>query len=177
MEYISLYESPLGMITMAADENGLIGLWFEGEKYFGNTLTALCEEKETAVLEDTKRWLDTYFKGNRPKKIPDICLKGTAFQKIVWQILLKVPYGRTVTYGMIAKEVAKRSGKLCMSSQAVGGAVGHNPISLIVPCHRVIGSDGNLTGYAGGLERKIKLLQLEGHSMDFFYKPRKGTAL
>lgn len=172
MECISLYESPLGLITLAADERGVIGLWFEGEKYFGNTLTETYEGKDTVILQETKKWLDTYFSGKCPKKIPQIHLKGTVFQEMVWQVLLEIPYGQTTTYGMIAAEVAKRSGRARMSAQAVGGAVGRNPISIIIPCHRVVGADGNLTGYAGGIERKIKLLQLEGHSLDSFYKPR-----
>ena len=141
MQCISHYESPLGAITLAADEKGLTGLWFDGEKYFGNTLEAENEEKETVILKKAEKWLDTE------------------------------------TYGKIAEEIARSKGREHMSAQAVGGAAGHNPVSIIVPCHRVVGADGNLTGYAGGIERKIALLQLEGHSMESFYRPRKGTAL
>ena len=161
MQYISHYESPLGAITLAADEKGLTGLWFDREKYFGNTLEAEY----------------TYFMGRCPEKKLPLHLQGTEFQKAVWAILLNIPYGQTETYGKIAEEIARSRGREHMSAQAVGGAVGHNPVSIIVPCHRVVGADGNLTGYTGGIERKIALLQLEGHSMESFYLPREGTAL
>ena len=177
MQYISHYESPLGAITLAADEKGLTGLWFDGEKYFGNTLEAEYEEKETVILKKAEKWLDTYFMGRCPEKKLTLHLRGTEFQKTVWAILLNIPYGQTETYGKIAEEITRSRGREHMSAQAVGGAVGHNPVSIIVPCHRVVGTDGNLTGYAGGIERKITLLQLEGHSMESFYRPRKGTAL
>jgi methylated-DNA-[protein]-cysteine S-methyltransferase len=171
MQYISHYESPLGAITLAADEKGLIGLWFDGEKYFGNTLEAEYEEKESVILKKAEKWLDTYFMGRCPEKKLPLHLRGTEFQKTVWAILLNIPYGQTETYGKIAEEIARNRGREHMSAQAVGGAVGHNPVSIIVPCHRVVGTDGNLTGYAGGIERKIALLQLEGHSMESFYLP------
>lgn len=168
MQCISHYESPLGAITLAADEKGLTGLWFDGEKYFGNTLEAEYEEKETVILKKAEKWLDTYFMGRCPEKKLPLHLQGTEFQKAVWAILLNIPYGQTETYGKIAEEIARSRGREHMSAQAVGGAAGHNPVSIIVPCHRVVGADGNLTGYAGGIERKIALLQLEGHSMESF---------
>ena len=165
MQCISHYESPLGAITLAADEKGLTGLWFDREKYFGNTLEAEYEEKESVILKKAEKWLDTYFMGRCPEKKLPLHLQGTEFQKAVWAILLNIPYGQTETYGKIAEEIARSRGREHMS------------VSIIVPCHRVVGADGNLTGYAGGIERKIALLQLEGHSMESFYRPRKGTAL
>lgn len=132
-----------------------------GQKYFARGLDGGHEARETPVLTDTKRWLDTYFSGREPDFAPPLHLIGTTFQNEVWQILLTIAYGQTMTYGEIAARIAARRGLAHMSAQAVGGAVGHNAISIIVPCHRVVGSDGSLTGYAGGLERKIALLHLE----------------
>ncbi len=161
MQYISRYISPIGNILLAADEVGLTGLWFEGQKYFGLYLDKSHEEKEVPVLKEAKRWLDIYFSGREPDfKLP-LHFIGTDFQNEVWKILAKIPYGKTVTYGEIAKQLAAQRGLKRMSAQAVGGAVGRNEISIIVPCHRVLGANGALTGYAGGLEKKIALLQLE----------------
>ncbi len=162
MQYISKYESPIGNILLAADEIGLTGLWFEGQKHFALYLDKDHEEKELPLFADTKRWLDIYFSGQEPNfKLP-LHFIGTPFQNEVWKILYSIPYGETMTYGEIAKVLADRRGIKQMSAQAVGGAVGRNEISIIVPCHRVVGADGSLTGYAGGLDKKIALLKLEG---------------
>lgn len=130
-----------------------------------------------AVLCQTRQWLDCYFEGESPDFTPPILLHGSNFQQTVWQRLLQIPYGETLTYGDIAKEIAQKRGGGRMSAQAVGGAVGHNPIGVIVPCHRVVGSDGNLTGYAAGIDKKIRLLRLEKVDMSKLYRPTKGTAL
>lgn len=161
MRYTSQYHSPIGEILLAADDTGLTGLWFAGQKYFARGLDSGHETRETAVLADAKRWLDIYFSGREPDFTPPLHAAGTAFQNEVWAILRTIPYGQTVTYGEIAARIAARRGLAHMSAQAVGGAVGHNAVSIIVPCHRVVGYDGSLTGYAGGLDRKIALLRLE----------------
>lgn len=156
MLFLTHYASPLGPILLAADETGLTGLWFEGQKYFPSFLGVDYQEKETPVLTETARWLDVYFSGKDPDILPPLHPQGSPFRQTVWDILLTIPRGQTMTYG----EIARRLG--VHSAQAVGGAVGHNPISILIPCHRVVGSDGSLTGYAGGVERKARLLQLEG---------------
>lgn len=156
MLFLTHYASPLGPILLAADETGLTGLWFEGQKYFPSFLGVDYQEKETPVLTETARWLDVYFSGKDPGFLPPLHPQGSPFRQAVWNILLTIPRGQTMTYG----EIARRLG--VHSAQAVGGAVGHNPISILIPCHRVVGSDGSLTGYAGGVERKGRLLQLEG---------------
>ena len=156
MLFLTHYASPLGPILLAADETGLTGLWFEGQKYFPSFLGVDYQEKETPVLTETARWLDVYFSGKDPDILPPLHPQGSPFRQTVWDILLTIPRGQTMTYG----EIARRLG--VHSAQAVGGAVGHNPISILIPCHRVVGSDGSLTGYAGGLDRKTRLLQLEG---------------
>ena len=161
MDYISYYDSPLGSITIASDGDALTGLWFEEQKYYAAGLSEEYEERNLEIFRTSKRWLDMYFSAKDPGFTPPLNLQGTAFRQKVWQILLTIPYGQTVTYGDIARLIAKRSGLPSMSAQAVGGAVGHNPVSLIVPCHRVVGADGSLTGYAGGIDRKAKLLYLE----------------
>ena len=162
MEYTAHYESPLGGITLSSDGEALLGLWFDGQKFFAATLAPDHEERALPVFDLAKRWLEVYFSGRDPGFTPPLRMNGTAFRRAVWEILLTIPFGRTMTYGEIAAELARREGVARMSAQAVGGAVGHNPISLIVPCHRVVGADGSLTGYAGGLERKRRLLALEG---------------
>ena len=162
MIYISTYLSPLGNSLLAADDIGLTGLWFEGQKYFANTLPDTRIVQETKILTEAKKWLDIYFSGEEPKFTPPLHPAGTAFRQAVWKILLQIPYGQTVTYGEIAQQLAAEQGISTMSAQAVGGAVGHNKISIIIPCHRVIGADGSLTGYAGGIDKKIALLRLEG---------------
>ena len=170
MEYIHHFESPLGGITAASDGEALTGLWFDGQKYFGNGLDPDHEEKMLPVFEQTGRWLDIYFSGEEPDFIPPLSMKTTPFRRTVWEILLSIPYGHTMTYGEIAAKIAEQKGLPGMSAQAVGGAVGHNAISLIIPCHRVVGADGSLTGYAGGLDKKQKLLALEKANVSLGYK-------
>ncbi len=161
MHCITHYDSPLGNILLAADAVGLTGLWFAGQKYYAFSLNASWEEKELPILADAKRWLDIYFSGREPDFTPPLHVTGTDFQNAVWEILCTIPYGQTMTYGQIAKLLANRRGLAHMSAQAVGGAVGHNPISILIPCHRVVGTNGSLTGYAGGIGKKLALLQLE----------------
>ena len=164
MTYTYHYDSPLGGITLSSNGTELTGLWFDGQKYFGDTLPKEYEEKHLPIFEQSVHWLDIYFSGQKPDFLPKLHLIGTEFQREVWDILLEIPYGQTVTYGEIARKIADKRGLKTMSAQAVGGAVGHNRVSVIVPCHRVIGSDGSLTGYAGGIERKIRLLDIENGS-------------
>ncbi len=161
MEYISRYTSPLGEILLAGDETGLTGLWFEGQKYYAQNLDERHEAGELPLFAEAKRWLGVYFSGENPDFTPPLRLKGTPFQIKVWQTLRAIPYGETVTYGDLARRLSQDAGGTPTSPRAVGGAVGRNPISLIVPCHRVVGVKGQLTGYAGGLERKARLLRLE----------------
>ena len=177
MDYINHYCSPIGNILLAADDMGLTGLWFEGQKYFALNLDKVHEERELPVFEKAKQWLDVYFSGKEPDFTVPLHFTGTDFQNDVWEILCAIPYGQTMTYGEIAKKIAAKKGLPSMSAQAVGGAVGHNEISIIVPCHRVVGKNGSLTGYAGGIDKKIKLLQLEKVNMESFFTPKKGTAL
>lgn len=156
MDYTAHYDSPLGGITIASNGQMLVGLWFDGQRCFGSTLDVPHEDHATLpIFDETRRWLDIYFSGREPDFIPPISLRGTDFQQRVCKELLTIPYGQTVTYG----ELARRLG--CRSAQAVGGAVGRNPIAIIVPCHRVIGTGDSLIGYAAGLERKRALLELE----------------
>lgn len=162
MQYTAKYQSPLGEILLAADEVGLTGLWFDGEKFYADNLDPEHEEKEVSVFETVRRWLELYFSGKEPDFMPPIHMIGSPFQLDVWELLRQIPYGETVTYGELAKMIAGQRGLSRMSAQAVGGAVGHNKISIIVPCHRVVGADGSLTGYAGGMHRKEQLLTLEG---------------
>lgn len=177
MQCISCYESPMGRILLAADDIGLTGLWFEGQKYFTLCLNKHHEEKELAIFQDVKRWLDIYFSGKKPDFTVPVHFTGTDFQKEVWEILRSIPYGKTMTYGEIAKRIAEKKGLGHMSAQAVGGAVGHNEISIIVPCHRVVGANGSLTGYAGGIDKKVQLLALEKVDVEQFSVPKKGNAL
>ena len=161
MNYIMHCASPLGPITLSSDGRALTGLWFEGQKYFGSTLGSAFEERSLPVFSETERWLSLYFAGKDPDFTPPLSFHDTPFREEVWSILLTIPYGRTMTYREIADRIALRRGLPRMSARAVGGAVGRNPVSIIVPCHRVIASDGSLTGYAGGLERKKYLLEKE----------------
>ena len=161
MDCIQYYDSPLGRIMMAGNGEALTGLWFAGQKYFAETLATGYTEKEIPVLSDAKRWLDLYFGGMIPDFTPPMAMRGSAFRRAVWEILLTIPYGRTVTYGWIAERIAGRTGTARVSARAVGGAVSHNPVSMIIPCHRVVGADGSMTGYAGGTDRKICLLRME----------------
>ena len=177
MQYTSTYLSPLGRMLLSCDEAGLTGLWFEGQKYYARCLGSEHEEREEPVLKDAKRWLDIYFSGRDPGFTPPLHMIGTPFQISVWNLLQKIPYGTTTTYGTVASEIAAERGIARMSAQAVGGAVGHNEISVIIPCHRVVGTSGSLTGYAGGIDKKVKLLELERADMCGFFIPKKGTAL
>ncbi len=177
MIYTSNYASPLGGILLAADEIGMRGLWFDGQKYFARDLPAERIEQNTPVLMEAERWLDVYFAGKDPDFVPPLHPVGSPFRQAVWEILLQIPYGKTVTYGDISKQLAEKTGLERMAAQAVGGAVGHNEISIIIPCHRVVGTNGSLTGYAGGIDKKIRLLELEKADMSRLFVPEKETAL
>ena len=177
MTYIQHYSSPLGGILLAADEIGLTGSWFDGEKYFAGNLPAEHAERQTPILAEAARWLDIYFTGKEPGFTPPLHPIGSPFRQAVWEILLQIPYGQTTTYGEIARQLAEKQGLEKMSAQAVGGAVGHNEISVIIPCHRVVGTSGSLKGYAGGIDKKVKLLELERADMCGFFIPKKSTAL
>lgn len=162
MDYNWHYDSPLGGITLASDGEALTGLWFDGQIYFADTMSDDSKKEELPIFVQTCHWLDIYFSGKEPNFTPRLKMNTTPFRKAVWEILLTIPFGKTMTYGDIAKLIAQNRGISQMSAQAIGGAVGHNSIALIIPCHRVVGSKGNLTGYAGGLDKKVKLLRLEG---------------
>ncbi len=166
-DYIAHYSSPLGGMTLASDGTALTGLWFNGQKYFADTLKEVQTLNPNLPIFDlTRQWLDIYFSGKEPTFTPPLQIRGSTFRKQVWNLLLEIPYGRTMTYGELARKLQ------CKSAQAVGGAVGHNPISIIIPCHRVIGADGSLTGYAGGIERKASLLKLESNKQDINNKTK-----
>ena len=162
MDYKWHYDSPLGGITLASDGEALTGLWFDGQIYFADTMSDDSKKEELPIFVQTCHWLDIYFTGREPDFTPRLKMNATPFRKAVWEILLTIPFGKTMTYGDIAKLIAQNRGVSQMSAQAIGGAVGHNSIALIIPCHRVVGFKGNLTGYAGGLDKKVKLLRLEG---------------
>ena len=181
MHLSTIYESPIGPLILACDEEGknLVGLWSETQKYQATELLeAAIPTDEAPVFVLTKAWLDRYFAGEKPE-ITELPLTpiGGEFRQHVWALLQEIPYGGLTTYGEIAKEVAAKMGKEKMSAQAVGGAVGHNPISIIIPCHRVVGANGSLTGYGGGMPMKIKLLEHEGVNLSELSVPTKGTAL
>lgn len=179
MYYEMKYDSPVGRLTLASDGLNLAGLWMEGKKYFGGTVPGeLRPNEELEVFSRAKDWLDRYFNGKKPEpsELP-LAPVGGEFRQTVWELLCEIPYGELTTYGQIAREAAKRLQRESMSAQAVGGAVGHNPISIIIPCHRVVGTGGSLTGYAGGLDKKIWLLKHEGVKMDGLTVPARGTAL
>lgn len=161
MIYTYRYASQLGSITFASDGESLAGLWFDEQKHFPHKLISESTGAELPIFTQAIKWLDTYFSVKVPDFTPPISLNTTPFRKVVYEVLLSIPYGQTMTYGEIANIIAKQKGIECMSAQAVGGAVGHNPISIIIPCHRVVGTDGSLTGYAGGPDKKIELLKLE----------------
>ena len=168
MLYKTYYKSPIGNLILVSDGDNLVGLYMENQKYYLNGIKQELTSKDNLqVFENTKKWLDRYFAKEKPsiKEIP-IAPKGGEFRQKVWKILCEIPYGQTITYGEIAKRIAKQMNKEKMSAQAVGNAVGHNPISIIIPCHRVIGKNGSLTGYAGGIERKKMLLELEKENVD-----------
>lgn len=174
MIYTTTYKSPIGNLLIAAKDNKLIGLWIENQKYYLSGFKEEMSEKEDSeILTKTKRWLDRYFNKENPDiNELDINLIGSEFRKSVWKILKTIPYGKVVTYNDIAKKIAEQKGISKMSAQAIGGAVGHNPISIIVPCHRVVGTNGSLTGYAGGIEKKIQLLELEGIDTSKYFVPK-----
>lgn len=177
MFFISKYKSPVGEITIASNGEMLTGLWLDGQKNFADTLLENYEEKDLPVFEQTKKWLDIYFSGKAPDFTPPLDMGGISpFRKRVWEIMLEIPFGQTSTYGKIAKQIAEETGKK-VSAQAVGGAVGHNSISLVIPCHRVVGTNGGLTGYAGGIDKKIKLLRLEGVDVSKYSVLQKGVAI
>lgn len=179
MIYTTHYKSDLGDILLASKDNKLIGLWIEGQKYYlSNLKEQIQENSKDDILIKTKQWLDKYFNGENPG-IDELDLEpiGSEFRQMVWKILCTIPYGEVTTYNDIAKEIAKQKGIERMSAQAVGGAVGHNPISIIIPCHRVVGTNGSLTGYAGGIDKKVYLLKREKVNMEHFFIPKKGTAL
>ncbi|MDD3253332.1 MAG: methylated-DNA--[protein]-cysteine S-methyltransferase [Lachnospiraceae bacterium] len=174
MYYGTHYASPLGDIMIACDEENLIGLWIDQQKYISKTMPdGIVPEDQNLLLMKAKDWLDDYFAGKKPDphRLP-LAPIGGAFKQAIWKLLLEIPYGELTTYGAIAQEAAKRLGKETMSAQAVGGAVGHNPLSIIIPCHRVVGATGSLTGYAGGIDKKVWLLTHEGVDMAKLYLPR-----
>lgn len=175
MIYISYYNSSLGKILLASKDNKLIGAWIEGQKYYlGKLKEEVIKKDDEEILIKTKNWLDRYFNLEKPE-ISELSIApiGSEFRQKVWKILCTIPYGNTITYGDIAKQIAKETGKDKMSAQAIGGAVGHNPISIIIPCHRVVGANGSLTGYAGGIDKKIKLLEIEKVNIDKLFDPEK----
>lgn len=179
MYYTTDYLSPIGMLKLAANDGSLAGLWMEGQKYYFHTITGETrEDNHLPIFEATKSWLDRYFAGEKPaiSALP-LAPTGGEFRQEVWEILCQIPYGQVITYGDLAKKVANKMNKRSMSAQAVGGAVGHNPISIIIPCHRVVGVKGSLTGYAGGVKKKLWLLAHEGIDTKSFVIPKKGTAL
>lgn len=177
MLYYKKFASPLGEITLRSDGEALTGLWFADDKHYG------AKDIDGEVLADldvfmqAEAWLAEYFAGREPKVSVPLKLQGSEFQMQVWRLLQDIPYGRLVTYGDVAKKIAAQKGVARMSAQAVGGAVGHNPLCIIVPCHRVVGANGSLTGYGGGMWRKVRLLELEKVAMSKLTVPTKGTAL
>ena len=181
MYYQTTYPSPVGLLTLACDGEGknIAGLWMEGQKYHGDTIPeAMIERNDLALFDMAKEWLDRYFAGEKPgvSALP-LAPIGGEFRQGVWQILREIPYGEVITYGDIARKMEAKTGRKTMSNRAVGGAVGHNPISIMIPCHRVVGSNGSLTGYSGGATIKKKLLEFEGVDMSRLFIPKKGTAL
>ena len=176
MDYTHLYESPLGGITLTSDGEALTGLRFDGQNDPADTPCRDRREKDLPIYRQSDRWLDIYFSGSAPDFTPPLRLRTTAFRRLVWERMLTIPYGQTMTYGKLAEETARRMGVSRMSAQAVGGAVGHNAIPLIIPCHRVVGTNGSLTGYAGGIDRKLRLLTLEGADVSRFFFPERKAA-
>ena len=176
MLYAAAWSSPLGLIDLASDGNAVTGLWFRGQKYYPGYLDGAEQGDAPPVLIQTRQWLEHYFQGRDPGPTPPLAPTGTPFQREVWDLLAAIPYGETRTYGDLAQDLARRRGLPHMSAQAVGGAVGRNPISLLIPCHRVVGTSGSLTGYAGGIGRKRALLELEGALQQSFLIPDHSTA-
>lgn len=161
MIYLTTYPTPVGRVTLAGDGNRLTGLWFEGQRHFTSPLPDPVAYGELPLFDDVRRWLTVYFAGHRPDFMPPVGPTGTPFRRAVWKLLGRIPYGTVVSYGQLAEALTRTTGTR-VSPRAVGNAVGHNPVSLLIPCHRVVGSDGSLTGYAGGLPLKARLLALEG---------------
>ncbi len=179
MFYFTYYLSPLGKLLLVGDEAHLTGVWFEKQKYYASTAPEqMLKNDDLPIFTEIKKWLDAYFRGQQ-LPIADLPLapQGSEFRQMVWQILCQIPYGKVMTYGEIARKIAQQTSKSTISAQAVGGAVGHNPISIIIPCHRVVGSNGSLTGYAGGLETKLKLLKLENADLSRLFYPKKRSCL
>ena len=177
--YTMEYSSPVGRLVLASAGEGLTGLWMEGQKYFGGSIAGeLGPARELPVFRQTACWLDRYFAGKRPEpaELP-LAPIGGEFRQEVWRLLCGIPSGETLTYGGLAQELCRQLGRESLAPQAVGGAVGHNPISIIIPCHRVVGADGSLTGYAGGVEKKLWLLRHEGADLSGLHLPTRGTAL
>ncbi len=174
MNYTCTMDSPIGQLTLASDGDNLTGLWLEGQKYFAATLDE-SQKQDLPVFAQTRKWLECYFSGKEPEIVLPLAPVGSTFRRAVWKILLEIPYGQVTTYGQIAAQL--NPGKPHAYAQAVGGAVGKNPISIIIPCHRVVGADGSLTGYAGGIATKVRLLELERAPVERFYMPKRGTAL
>ncbi len=176
MIYTAAYASPLGDMLLAEKDGALVGLWFEGQKYYGAAISEAVPKDDDKTSVKVKRWLDRYFAGQKPDAAElALAPAGSDFRQAVWDILCEIPYGKTISYGGIAETLAKRKGLARVSARAVGGAVSHNPISIVIPCHRVVGSDGSLTGYAGGIDKKIKLLELEGVDMAMFKDVRRAS--
>ena len=174
--YVTKISSPVGNLLLASDGQALTGLWLEGQKYFAATLDDNATERsELPVFRQTTEWLDAYFEKPPLPALPPLAPPGSPFRRAVWKLLLEIPYGETSTYGEITRKLRERG--IPTAPQAVGGAVGHNPISILIPCHRVVGTNGSLTGYAGGIEKKQFLLELEGVDMAGLHVPKKGTAL
>lgn len=160
MEWIKTLSSPVGPLYIASNGSAITGLWLQGQKYFASTLSSDVKEEDLPLFDDAQAWLDAYFSRMPLPPLPALAPHGTAFRQAVWKLLLEIPKGKTTTYGALAKQLQGRG--IPASAQAVGGAVGHNPVSLLIPCHRVLGAGGSLTGYAGGLAVKQFLLELEG---------------
>ena len=177
MQYFDVVPSVLGELTIACDGEHLTGLWLSEQKYFMANASEVKRKADLPIFDETRAWLAQYFKGRDPGPIPSVKMSGTEFRMRVWKLLTEIPYGQLTSYGELARKVAAEKGMAKMSSRAVGGAVGHNPISIIVPCHRVIGSGGSLTGFGGGIARKIELLKLEGIDVSKLSIPTRGTAL
>ena len=176
-QYIESFPSPIGELTLGSDGEFLTGLWLADQKYFMADVVEIASEKPLPIFQETKAWLERYFRAENPGPIPAVRPQGSEFRQCVWELLVEIPYGKLVTYGELAQKVGAQRGMAKMSSRAVGGAVGHNPVSIIIPCHRVVGANGSLTGYGGGIARKIALLELEGVDMSKLSIPTKGTAL
>lgn len=179
MYCVRTIDSPVGELTLASKDGKLCGLWLAGQKYFMAKLdgSAVESRSDEPIFTAVAEWLAVYFSGENPGPIPPVILEGTSFQNRVWTLLGAIPYGATVTYGQLGAMLVQETGGGKMSSRAVGAAVGHNPISILLPCHRVVGASGSLTGYAGGLQRKLFLLELEGIDTSKFKIPTTGSAL